>query len=424
MLIEYNPFSHDVVYRYRIPEDVKNKVKEGNKFFLRTLPWEVVKAIKEDKLFKFHDDKLFHMREEALAGMKMVGWGLPRMLPIFKQAYYVQVLKRYNEALAMDYIVPMRVVTPVAQSKMSDPVLHQNLGSSKRQFMGMVKEHRKDPASWHFLPFPINYQALGMEGAQMATHELIDTATDEMLNASGVPAELYRGSLSVQAAPMALRLFQQTWPQLTSNFNNWLTWLVRQVAAVKNWEPATARLTSVTLADDIEKKQVLLQLAAGNQVSRQTAFAPWGIDVRDERDRIYEEQAQDSEADKEFQKKEQDRAEMEEQIASMGQPPAAGAPMGQGAPMGGMPGMGGGGGGAPSGMHTPQDMMMQAEQIAGQLLSMPDAERKRQLHEIKKADEALHALVMSKIEKMRYDAQQQGGQMLLQQQGAMPAMPG
>jgi hypothetical protein len=81
-------------------------------------------------------------------------------------------------------------------------------------------------------------------------------------------------------------------------------------------------------------------------------------------------------------------------------------------------------GGSPAGMQTPQDMLMQAEQIAGQLLQMPDPDRKRALNDLRKSNEALHALVMSKIDKLRYNAQQQGGQMLLQQQGAMPAMPG
>jgi hypothetical protein len=419
MIIEYNPFSHDATYRYRLPQDFCRRVKEGDKFVLRTTPWEVIQAVKDDKLFRFHPDKLFHMKENALAGMVTVGWGLPRMMSVFKQAYYIQVLKRYNEALGMDYIVPLRVATPAANGSSGDPMLQQNLGSAKGKFLSMVKEHRKDPATWHFLPFPIQYQALGMEGVQMSTHELIDTATDEMLNATGIPAELYRGSLSIQAAPMALRLFQQTWPQLVSGFDQCLTWIVRQVAAVKNWEPATAKLTPSTLADDIEKKQVLLQLAAGNQVSRQTAFAPWGIDTRTERERIYEEQSRDAEAEKEFQRREQERAALEEQIAAVTGPGAA-----PGAPQGAMPGAAPTPGGAPSGMSTPQDMLMQADQMAGQLLQMPEPDRKRQLHDLKKSDEALHALVMSKIQQQRYDAQQQGGQMLLQQQGAMPPMPG
>jgi len=30
-----------------------------------------------------------------------------------KQAWYLQVLQRYNEAIALDYIIPFRVISPM-----------------------------------------------------------------------------------------------------------------------------------------------------------------------------------------------------------------------------------------------------------------------------------------------------------------------
>jgi len=440
MLIQYNEITHDCEYRYRIPEEVKRKVRAGDKFVLRTTPWEMIDAIQQDKLFRFDRDRIYHMKEPTLAGFRSMGWGIPRLIANFKQAYYIQVLKRYNEALAIDYIVPFRVMTPVAgNSRTADPLLHQNLGSARAQVMSMIAEHRRDPATYHFLPFPMDYKALGGEGAQMATHELINAATDEMLNAQGIPSDLYKGSLQLQVAPTALRLFERTWPQVVSNNNGWLCWIMQAVASAKNWEPARGRMQPVTLADDMEKKQILLQLAAAKEVSRTTAYGPFGIDMRDELKRIYEEERQKSELEREFQREEADRAQMEQTLAAVDQSnpgsPAGmaaqaaggmqgGAPMaaGQGAPMGGgaMP-QGAPAGGAGQQM-TPQNMLMQADQIAQQLLQMPYEARKSQMLQLKRTDEALHALVKSKMEQQRGQASAAGRQMLQQQGGAGPTM--
>jgi hypothetical protein len=52
------------------------------------------------------------MREDALAGVRNRGWGISRVLANFRQAWYVQVLHRYNEAIALDYVIPFRLITP------------------------------------------------------------------------------------------------------------------------------------------------------------------------------------------------------------------------------------------------------------------------------------------------------------------------
>jgi hypothetical protein len=72
---------------------------------------------------------------------------------------------------------------------------------------------------------------------------------------------------------------------------------------------------------------------------------------------------------------------------------------------------------------TPEDMALQAEQIAQRVLSMPYELRRSELLNIKKSNETLHALVISKMQKIRQQAQTAGGYQMLQQQlGAQAAM--
>ena len=84
---------------------------------------------------------------------------------------------------------------------------------------------------------------------------------------------------------------------------------------------------------------------------------------------------------------------------------AMGAPMMPAAP----PGAGG---------VTPDQKMVEAEQMAQQLLLMPELQRKQMLTQIRKSDETLHALVMAKLDQLRRSAASQGQAMVLQQAAA------
>lgn len=417
----YHPIIDKTTYLWDIPGWFKGEVKKGNPYYIESTPWEIVEAVKANELFRFHEDVIYHMRETTLAGVRSFGWGIPRVMGNFKQAWYIQVLKRYNEAIALDYIIPFRVMTPApGSSGQADPLLHMNVQNFQSQALGMFRAHRKDPTTVHALPFPIKLELLGAEGKNLAPTDLLDKGTDEFLNAQGVPAEMYRGTLQWQAMPVALRLFERTWVHMIEEMNGLINWTFGRVSELQNWENLKGRLQPVTLADDMEKKQIQLQLSAGQQISKQTALAPFGINVREETKRKLQEQEYEQEQTSKFQEDMAQKQELQRTV-TMG---AAGQPVGtqpgqpgQPAP-GGAPGMpaaaaGGGGTGV-----TPDDLTAQAEQLATQLVSMPYELRRSQLLKIKKSNETLHAIVISKMKELQQQAKTQGGQQVLQQMGA------
>lgn len=413
--MQWHPYSQDYEYYWRIPSYFSDQIKKGNPFYVEHTPWEIIEAIRYNQLFKFNPGVVYHMCEKTLAGVRTGGWGVSRLLSNFSHAWYVQILKRYNEALAHDYVVPFRVITPAAQSKTGDPLINMNLQGFTQNVLNMVREHRQDPATWHSLPFPINYQALGGEANSLATPELLDQGMDELLNGIGIPSEMYRGTLSFQEMPAALRLFQQTWPHLVGNFNGYLEWASEIICTAQNWDkPARIYMQPVTMADDLERRQMMLQMAAGNMVSRRTAFSPWGIDANEEQRRVMQEQ-------KEFEKLQREYAEdMKSQQAAndymagpQQQQPNMGAPAGM--PPGTQPMMGGGvAPGAAGGAMTPQDMSAQAQEMAMQLAQMPYEARRPELINLKNSNPTMHALVKQQLEEVRGAAASQGKQMVLQ----------
>jgi hypothetical protein len=418
-------------YMWEIPERVKAFIKKGNKFYLEDTPWEVIEAIRKNEMFRFNPDVIFHLKDHSPSGVRTHGWGVPLIMSNFRQAWYIQVLKRFNEAIAMDYIIPFRVITPEpGTSREADPLLHMNIGMFNNKVLEMFKKHRRDPVSLHALPFPVRMTMLGADGKALSPQDLIVSAMDEFLNAQGVPAELYRGSLSIQAMPVALRLFERTWVHLVHGLNQLVQWLADHVCALLNWESVGLKLQPVTLADDLEKKQIQLQLASGHMISRQTAYAPFGINFREEIRRMFEEEEYSQQVMQEFSEDQAQRQElhaaMQQGAAGVAPPGAPGGPPMQAAPAGApMPGGAMPAGGAlPMGAGqptvqgpgvTPQDLTLQAENIAMQLISAPYAVRRAELLNIKKTNETLHALVMQKLTDVRQQAASVGQQQVLSQ---------
>lgn len=443
----HDPYTDEVAYLWRIPEHYKRLVREGNLYHLERASRQVLEAIRTDRLFRFNKDSIFHMKEPTLAGIRNMGWGLPRSLINYRQIWYCQVLRRYNEAIALDYVIPFRLITPEARSggavggiATQDPMSIYAAGDFRSQVKRMLNKRRRDPASWQMLPFPVNYQMLGGDASQLAPTELIGQGMDTLLNESGTPVEFYQGSLSVQAAPVALRLFESTHRQLVSDANRFLQWMCDSVSRIMSWEIVNVNLTRVTVADDMAKQTAALQLMMGQQLSGTTGLAAIGYDWESEQKRL----ADEARIQQEMQARQQEEMEQQGFAAQVSQgvnPMAQGAGGDPAAAQGGgdpAAAQGGGqagpdmaaAGGTPVSNYiqtmgpnvpvTPNDLQAAAEQLAQELLGLPEGVKDSELRKLKQFNPTLHAIVREKMDDTRRQMRMQGGAMLMQQGGGQP----
>lgn len=439
----WDPYTDDVDYIWKIPADYRKQITDGHLYQLERANMEVIQAIKRNEYMRFSKDTVFHLKEDALAGIRNRGWGISRVLSNFRQAWYVQVLHRYNEAIALDYIIPFRVITPQpgpggGSPEAKDPVFNFGLGNFTGRVNAMLKRRRRDPAAWNILPFPVQYQALGGDAKALAPKDLLDQGVELLLNNVGVPVELFKGSLQIQTAPAALRLFESHWTHLVHNLNRFLRFVANRLAELLSWEKATLKLTRVTTADDLNKQMAKLQLMTGHQISQQTGLKSVGVDWKDEFRRMLEEQKFQAEEEQKMQE-EMDQAGVMQQMAQgqgmPGQPGQQGSAQdasgGQGG-QGGQQGQQQGGGPQPTASPvqqalanlpqgdnvkiSPQELLQQAQTLAQQILQLPESQKDSELIQLKKANPTLHALVKSQIDGMRQQARTAGGAMLMSQQ--------
>jgi hypothetical protein len=259
----------------------------------------------------------------------------------------------------------------------------------------------------------MNYQSISGEGT-MTTPELLMQGVDELLSGIGIAPELYRGSLSLQAAPMALRVLQQSWPEMTSFLNGWLGFVVDRTTRHMGWDtPDSVQFKKVTLADDMERRQLLLQLASSNMVSKKTAFGVWGIDPQAEQEQIINEMRSEGESQQKFQEETEAQAKVQGMLANQGMMPGG---------MAGDPSIASGAAGAPaqgsalnlSQSNTVSGRAQQVEEIANQLLSMPHGPRMTEWKNLRETDSELHALVKARYDQLKGQVGSQAVQQISQ----------
>ncbi len=261
---------------------------------------------------------------------------------------------------------------------------------------------------------------------------MLQYASDVTLNNIGTPPELYRGTLQLEVAPVALRLFESNHVSTVRNYNRILTWLVDQTSQLLPMPGILVKFKRVTHADDFNKHMAALQLFMGRQLSGQTAFSAMGFDWKGEQRQIGEEtsfsQRQQAELQEEMDQSSYGEAIAKGQVA--GQPgPAGAAPPGAPAP-GGAPPAGGaaatGTGGVSSalaaagqmgGEPSLNEVLEQAEAVTAELLALPSSQRISELRALKQKNSLLHSLVKAKLDEQRSAARSAGQAMLLPQAG-------
>jgi hypothetical protein len=377
--------------------------------------------------YRFQPGAIFHAREAVPHGIRSNGHGYSRVLAAFVDSWNTATLHRTNTALGSDYLAPMRLLT-MASNKTgsmygSDPILNMDSRKITSFLQSLIRRHRMDPSTIGIVPFGVQYQVCGGDAKQYVPLDLLQDAEARQLNAYGVPLELHRNNLQVQAAPMALRLFEASQRPIIHMYNAFYAWLVDQQVVLRGWEPVRVTLRPPRYADNLELQVTTLQAAMQGDLPKQRAFGRIGEDWMTGQREIREEQKYIQSLDKKVQEEMQAEAMADQlRMSDMMQQGGGGAPPG--------PGMAGGGGGMPmggdpSGMGqaalqgqipaatqpiSSEQAQQVAEALAQQLLQIPmQAQRDQQLDQIKTQNPMIHAFVLQALEKGRSQLRLQAG---------------
>lgn len=148
--IRTDEMTNATTYFYNVPGITRNDAILGKKDVVESIPQVIIQGMRQQKSVVLTEDLVFRMKRPSLAGQDR-GYGTPLVLSSLKDLFYLQIMKKSQEAVLLERIVPLNVVFPQAGSATSDPYTSINLMEWRDHVATEIARWRRDcvsPESW------------------------------------------------------------------------------------------------------------------------------------------------------------------------------------------------------------------------------------------------------------------------------------
>lgn len=278
--IHYNPITGKSKYRYKIPNKIKKAILQGVREILVDIPEVFLTALKKNRDIALSDQNLFHFKRPTLAEQDM-GWGKPLIIHSMGRMFYLYVLRRAQEAIALQRIMPLEFIFPQANAQ-QDPYQHVNLSTWQGTVQDEIRRWRIDPNYISVVSVPLGFERLGGDGRALLLGPEIEVTNKEITGGMGVPIEFVFGGLSWSGSSVSLRTLENHFLMYRRLLLRFVNWAKNRIRLYLGLPDVDIGFTEFKMADDIQRKQIVIQLNAANKISDHTMLTELGFDYDDE----------------------------------------------------------------------------------------------------------------------------------------------
>lgn len=385
--------SSQIIYRFdtQLLQDVKN----NNLLQINNTPKDMLEAISKDQDFLFAKGEVFHLKGPCVSGISYYGWALPEPIANFRSIHQFQIYRKADEAVGMDYILPFRLITPEATSNVTDVMNNVVMSKFTSSVKKMISTHRIDKTAIHSLPFAVGYQEFSGNGKAYTQKDMMEYHSNELLEAAGYPVELFKSSLQIQQVPTAIRLFENQFWHIYDGYNSLTSWAIEHICNYLNIEAMEVVLQRPSIADNIDKQNILLQMGMQGELPRKMYMS--GLNINDPEQAVIDRFEEDIRIEAAKQKK---QIEFEKYMnnsvnAQVGNNNADAQQQTDGV--------------------TPNDIESEALIKAEEWLSLPIGERRKAMDVIRNQNINLYSLAKQFMEQKRAQGEAEGRQQVNQQ---------
>lgn len=289
-----NSITGEIDYYYKIPADVRRKVMIGDPHFICTVPWEIIESVRQHKDFKFSRGSIHHMKSLSM-GDFIEGFGVPPLLSHYSTVFYMQCLKKANEAIALEHLNPLRILYPQQGSPSGDPVAMMSMGNFTGQIKKNLKQFKQDPNHILISPVPIGVGNMGGQGKSLLVTQELQFAEEQLLMSMGVSRELLSGTTNWTSSAVGMRLLENNMNQYVRKLKRYLKWIVKQITSYLNIEEVEVDFIPFELTDNDALKQVLLSMQQAGLISDTTLLEAMGLDPDEESEKMVQSQIKKAE---------------------------------------------------------------------------------------------------------------------------------
>ena len=376
--IRVNESTNEVRYFYSLSKATRNEILLGNKHTLENTPQAFIDAVHNNKLIELPPGTLFCSKRPGISGESSDdGWGAPIIMPVLKDVFLLQVLKKSQEVVAMEYILPFRSLYPEIRADGNNVYGQINLQSWQASVKKEIQQWKKDPAHIAVMPVPIGQQVMGGQGRSLMLHQEVRVYSDQIIAGMGVPTGFFYGEAMYSGASVNLRALENEFLAYRQDMQHLVEFIVRQISRGLAIDPIEVKFREFKMADDMAKAGMHFNMANAKRISWRTFLTSQNFDYDAENKQILQEIEEESRKNTEAAKSQaavqammmQEQARTQSLLAPPAPPPGmpiAGPPGAPGAPQEQAP---------PPG---PPDLNAQAASLVQQFAQMPEVAKYQQ----------------------------------------------
>lgn len=321
--VEVSPVSNNSKYIYNIPEKIKKEITENNQDALYSTPFSFLKATLDPESagrVVLSKSSLFHFKRPGITQDDTNrGYGTPLVLPAIRLIHYMSILRKHQEAIAYEHIVPMRVLTPAAAQGMN-PYQHVNLPAWQGQVQEQVKRWRQDPNEFLITSVPLKLINVSGDARGLFVTPELQFVRRQIISSMDVPIEFIDGGLQWSGSSVSIRILENQFISYRSRLQRFIDWLIVQIANIKGMEKITIRMADFKAADDSARRKLLFDLNQSGKLSNKGLFDDLGIDYDEESKLIHTENINNTKNQSEImqiQSEAEAKVQVSQQIAGM-----------------------------------------------------------------------------------------------------------
>jgi len=280
MELEYNPATGHKIWYWDPDKRIKDGLISGDRTIIDHTEMRVLEAAFKGQKIKMNKDRLWVSQAPTQPGIWQ-GWGVPPLFRCLEDVYYYKVLRRANEALAQEHVVPMRVVSPAGTGDVS-PQRTMNLADWRNRLKDEFLSFKKDPNHLMISPIPINVEQIGGQGRVMMVAAEMEAAARIIAAGVGCPVEMIWGGLNWSGASVSLRVLENHFLNDRENCERLLGFLIPKISAYFRMPRIQTKLAEFRMADDVQQQANLINLMVQGFLSRESVIGEMGFDPTEE----------------------------------------------------------------------------------------------------------------------------------------------
>lgn len=285
--IKVNEITGETKYFYKVPTVLRNAITLGKPDVVEQVPQAFIDAVRLKRTIVLDPEKVYHTKRPSISrDLTDAGWGTPLILPVLKDAFFIQVLKKAQEAIALQNIVPFRVLFPQITTDGSNPFQHVNLKDWQNEVVTQIKRWKRDSNYIAVTPTPIGAQVVGGEGKMMLLHQEVRMYSEMLVAGMGVPVGFYYGESQYSGASINLRALENEFQGNREDMHRLVEFIVTQISKYMKQPAVPTRFKPFKMADDLQRASFDLQQVQMRIMSKSTFAQSRDMSYDDEKELI------------------------------------------------------------------------------------------------------------------------------------------